>query len=202
MKIKAFQVGDLGTNCYVVWDETTLHAAIIDPGDDGKYLLDSVKQLHLELQLILLTHGHFDHTGAVMDLYNATGAPVYIHQADKDLSNPFGGQLELPADVRFYGEGDTVTLDSLSFHVLHTPGHTPGSVCLMAEDVLFTGDTLFRGSCGRTDFPGGSWSQMCKSLKRLYELPGDYAVLCGHTGSSKLSFERQTNDFMRSAVQE
>ncbi len=201
MKIKAIQVGDLGTNCYIVWDEHTNQAAIIDPGDDGAYLLEELKKLHLELKLILLTHGHFDHTGAVMDLYRATHAQVYIHKADRNLVNPFGGALVLPEDVRFYDEGDQVTLDSLTFKVLHTPGHTPGSVCLMAEDVLFTGDTLFRGSCGRTDFPGGSWTQMCHSLKRLYDLPGDYAVLCGHTGSSKLSYERLTNDFMRSAVQ-
>lgn len=202
MKIQACQVGDLGTNCYIVWDEATSHAAVIDPGDEGAFLLETMKKLRVEPKLILLTHGHFDHTGAVMDLYRATKAPVYIHKADRNLVNPFGGALQLPDDVRYYDEGDEVTLDALRFQVLHTPGHTPGSVCLMAGDVLFTGDTLFRGSCGRTDFPGGSWKQMCQSLKRLYELPGDYVVLCGHTGSSRLSYERKTNDFMRSALTE
>lgn len=203
MKIQACQVGELGTNCYIVWDESTMHAVVIDPGDEGDFLLETMRKLHVELKLILLTHGHFDHTGAVMDLYNkAAGVPVYIHSLDKDLVNPFGGALQLPDDVRCYDEGDTVTLDSLTFRVLHTPGHTPGSVCLMAGDVLFTGDTLFRGSCGRTDFPGGSWKQMCQSLKRLYELPGDYIILCGHTGSSRLDYERRTNDFMRSALTE
>ena len=105
-----------------------------------------------------------------------------------------------PADVIDWADGDTVTMDSITFRVLTTPGHTPGSVCLIADDVIFSGDTLFQGSCGRTDFPGGSWSNMCASLRRLYELKGNYTVLSGHTGSTTLERERKTNMFMQSAL--
>lgn len=203
MKIDVKQVGELMTNCYIVWDEHTKNAAVIDPGDDGAYLADCLKKLGLSLQYILLTHGHFDHIGGVDELREKCGSKptVYISEVDLGLEAVFHEAVCLdPKTVVCWKEGDTVVMDSITFRVMATPGHTPGSVCLIAGDVIFSGDTLFQGSCGRTDFPGGSWDQMCASLRRLYELPGDYTVFSGHTGSTTLERERKTNMFMHSAL--
>ena len=203
MKIEVQQVGQLMTNCYIVWDEHTKNAAVIDPGDDGAYLADCLKKNGLTLQYILLTHGHFDHIGGVYELKETCGADPKIYMSHKDLhlEAVFHEAVLLdPADVIDWADGDTVTMDSITFRVLTTPGHTPGSVCLIADDGIFSGDTLFQGSCGRTDFPGGSWSDMCASLRRLYELKGNYTVLSGHTGSTTLERERKTNMFKQSAL--
>ena len=203
MKIEVQQVGELMTNCYIVWDENTGNAAVIDPGDDGAYLADCLKKNNLTLQYILLTHGHYDHTGGVAELRQTCGTEPVIYMSVKDLGlRPVFGEPAVlePQWITDWKEGDTVVMDSVTFQVLETPGHTPGSVCLVCDDVIFSGDTLFQGSCGRTDFPGGSWDQMAASLKRLYELPGDYLVLSGHTGSTRLDRERKTNMFMRSAL--
>ena len=199
MKIAVKQLGSYGTNCYIVWDENTKNAAVIDPGDEAPSVLQTLQKEGLHLQMILLTHAHFDHIGAVDAIQAATGCKVYLHKADLTLPPEMTGTTPHPTD--FYDEGDTVTLDSIVFRVLHTPGHTPGSVCLIADDVMFSGDTLFAGSCGRTDFPGSSWMQMESSLRKLHDLPGDYTVLPGHMGSSTLERERKTNFFMMQALQ-
>ena len=199
MKIAMMQLGSYGTNCYIVWDENTKNAAVIDPGDEAPSVLQTLQKEGPHLQMILLTHAHFDHIGAVDAIQAATGCKVYLHKADLTLPPEMTGTTPHPTD--FYDEGDTVTLDSIVFRVLHTPGHTPGSVCLIADDVMFSGDTLFAGSCGRTDFPGSSWMQMESSLRKLHDLPGDYTVLPGHMGSSTLERERKTNFFMMQALQ-
>ena len=199
MKIAMMQLGSYGTNCYIVWDENTKNAAVIDPGDEAPSVLQTLQKEGLHLQMILLTHAHFDHIGAVDAIQAATGCKVYLHKADLTLPPEMTGTTPHPTD--FYDEGDTVTLDSIVVRVLHTPGHTPGSVCLIADDVMFSGDTLFAGSCGRTDFPGSSWMQMESSLRKLHDLPGDYTVLPGHMGSSTLERERKTNFFMMQALQ-
>lgn len=199
MKIAVMQLGSYGTNCYIVWDENTKNAAVIDPGDEAPSVLQTLQKEGLHLQMILLTHAHFDHMGAVDAIQAATGCKVYLHKADLTLPPEMTGTTPHPTD--FYDEGDTVTLDSIVFRVLHTPGHTPGSVCLIADDVMFSGDTLFAGSCGRTDFPGSSWMQMESSLRKLHDLSGDYTVLPGHMGSSTLERERKTNFFMMQALQ-
>jgi len=143
---------------------------------------------------VLLTHGHFDHVGGVRGIAEKTNCPVYIHE--KDLSQP----AEMTAGPLYYthtyGEGDMLSLAGLSVRVLHTPGHTQGSVCLLCEDTMFSGDTLFMGSMGRVDFPGGSWNQMMASLDRLKTLPGDYRVYPGHGPATRLSEERQFNPYM------
>lgn len=200
MKIRVLQVGPIGTNCYLLEDETTNAAAIIDPGGEGKRILDLVQADGMDVKLILLTHAHFDHTGGVAELHKALpDVPVYLHPADAEL---LGSQVFPAIGVPTvpYDEGDTLTLGSLTISVLHTPGHTPGGVCLKVGDALFTGDTLFQGSMGRTDFAGGSYEQIIASLKRLAALPGDYHVLPGHMGTSTLEAERKSNYYMQEAM--
>ena len=200
MNIKAMQVGPIGTNCYLLEDESTRQAAVIDPGGDAPRLLAALKGL--DVRRILLTHGHYDHTGAAAELAAAfPKAEVYIHEKDYRDVDPslFPLHTEL-SGVRFYGEGDRLTLGELELQVLHTPGHSEGSVTLRCGDVLFCGDTLFAGSCGRTDFPGGDTAKLLASLRRLGELEGDLQVLPGHMEDSTLSRERQTNPYLRQAM--
>ena len=197
MKIYSLPVSDYETNCYIVEDETTKNAVVIDPGAEEDFILRTLKDEGLTAKLILLTHGHFDHTGAVRPLHEATGAPVWIHE--KDVADNLSG-TSLKDIANFYDEGDTVTMDSLTFKVMNTPGHTPGSCVLLCDNVMFAGDTLFAGSCGRTDFPGGSWQQMCASLKRLAEMEGDWRVLPGHMNATSLSRERRINPFVIEAL--
>ena len=202
MEIKVLQVGPIGTNCYFLQDEESGLMAIIDPGDDWERILHQVKKAEGEVKYILLTHGHYDHTTAVPDLVKALpGVQVYIHQAD---ANGAGSQLfPLAAqvkDLNNYDEGDTLSLGSLTIEVLHTPGHSKGSVTLKVGDVLFTGDTLFCGSCGRTDLRGGSYEEIMASLKRLGELEGDFHVCPGHDRTSTLERERKYNPFLLEAM--
>ena len=202
MKVSVMQVGPIGTNCYFLQDEESGLMAIIDPGDDWERILHQVKKAEGEVKYILLTHGHYDHTTAVPDLVKALpGVQVYIHQAD---ANGAGSQLfPLAAqvkDLNNYDEGDTLSLGSLTIEVLHTPGHSKGSVTLKVGDVLFTGDTLFCVSCGRTDLRGGSYEEIMASLKRLGELEGDFHVCPGHDRTSTLERERKYNPFLLEAM--
>lgn len=202
MKVSVMQVGPIGTNCYFLQDEESGLMAIIDPGDDWERILHQAKKAEGEVKYILLTHGHYDHTTAVPDLVKALpGVQVYIHQAD---ANGAGSQLfPLAAqvkDLNNYDEGDTLSLGSLTIEVLHTPGHSKGSVTLKVGDVLFTGDTLFCGSCGRTDLRGGSYEEIMASLKRLGELEGDFHVCPGHDRTSTLERERKYNPFLLEAM--
>ena len=207
MLIKCLTVGPLETNCYVAADESTLECAVIDPGSDASTILDYLEETKLNCRFVLLTHGHFDHTGAVTDILAETEAKLCMHKADVGVT--VGGdyyRFVPPEGTTFFAEGDSVCVGALSFTVMETPGHTPGSVTLLCQEagqddrVLFTGDTLFRDSCGRTDFPGSSTEAMLSSLKRLAELPGDYEVLPGHGFSSTLSRERSANYFMKAAL--
>ena len=197
MLIKCLPVGHLMTNCYIVTDETTLECAVVDPGDESNTILWYLEDNRLTCRAILLTHGHYDHVGAVDTLHEETGAPVYIHEADDGNALTFDGYVyTAPAGSVHYKEGDTVTVGSLVFRVLETPGHTPGGVTLQVEDALFTGDTLFNGSCGRTDMPGGDMEQELRSLAKIAALPGDYEVYPGHMDSSTLDFERRFNPYL------
>ncbi|MDM8239054.1 MBL fold metallo-hydrolase [Pseudoflavonifractor phocaeensis] len=202
MKVSVMQVGPIGTNCYFLQDEESGLMAIIDPGDDWDRILHQVKKAEGEVKYILLTHGHYDHTTAVPDLVKALpGVQVYIHQADANGAGsqlfPLAAQVE---DLNNYDEGDTLSLGSLTIEVLHTPGHSKGSVTLKVGDVLFTGDTLFCGSCGRTDLRGGSYEEIMESLKRLGELEGDFHVCPGHDRTSTLERERKYNPFLLEAM--
>ena len=195
INIKTLALGAYQTNTYLVWEETSPTCVVIDPGYEPDTILDEAKKLGKEITAVLLTHGHFDHVGGVRELAAETGCPVYLHEAE--LSMP----PQMTAGPLFYtntyGEGDFVEAAGLSFKVLHTPGHTPGSICLLCENAMFSGDTLFWGSCGRTDLPGGSWATIRKSLLRLAELSGDYDVYPGHGDATTLSFERKMNPYMR-----
>ena len=200
MLIKTIPVGQLETNCYIVTNEETLACVVIDPGDESNRILDYLEDNHLKCEAILLTHGHFDHTGVVAAIMEETGAPVYIcPRDDAKVSGDKYHSYPLPEGGRYYDDGDVLRLAALSFDVLATPGHTQGSVSLVCENALFTGDTLFRGSCGRTDLPGGDMMQELKSLKRLCDLPGDYEVYPGHMDSSSLERERNFNYYCREA---
>lgn len=202
MKVKMMQVGPIGTNCYILEDENQI--AVIDPGDEGGRILSVLRETGGQVKYILLTHGHYDHTTAVPQLHEALPeAEIYIHQADANGTGgrifPLAGQVK---DLRYYGEGDTLPLGSLVIQVLHTPGHSQGSVTLKAGDVLFTGDTLFAGDCGRTDLPGGSWDQILASLGRLGRLEGNFHVLPGHMGTSDLDTERKVNPYLKQGMEQ
>ena len=202
MKIKAMPVGELGTNCYILEDEHSKLCALIDPGDEAGRILSQVQADGMQVKYILLTHGHYDHTTAVPELHETLPqAQIYIHQAD---SHGAGGRLFPLAsqvdDLLLYDEGDSLTLGELTIDVMSTPGHSLGSVVLKADNVLFTGDTLFAGSCGRTVLRGGNYEQMLSSLKRLAQLEGDFHVLPGHAEASTLERERKTNYYMKEAM--
>ena len=197
MLIKCLPVGHLMTNCYIVTDETTLECAVIDPGDESNTILYYLEDNHLTCRAILLTHGHYDHTGAVYAVHEETGAPVYMNALDAGTAVAFDSYTFTPPEgTIFYKEGDEVKVGNLTFRVMETPGHTPGGITYRCEDCLFTGDTLFRMSCGRYDFPGSSSLDLGHSLEKLRDLPGDYEVYPGHEGSTSLEYERRFNPYM------
>lgn len=202
MKVKVMQVGQIGTNCYFLMDPDSRQMAIIDPGDEPELIQEAVEETGMTVKYILLTHGHYDHTTAVPALHRVyPEAEVYIHRADADGAGsrifPLSGEME---GLKFYDEGDKLSLGSLTVEVLHTPGHSPGSVTLKVGDALFCGDTLFAGSMGRTDLPGGSEEEIMASLKRLGELEGNFHVLPGHMQTSTLENERKYNGYLRAAM--
>ena len=192
MNLKTLALGAYQTNCHILSNGS--EAIVIDPGYEPDTILDSLEGL--TLKAILLTHGHFDHVGAVKELVAETGCEVYIHAAESTMPPMMtAGPLYY---TRTYAEGDTVApIAGAELTVLHTPGHTPGSVCLLWGQELFAGDTLFAGSCGRVDLPGGDPAQMMQSLKRLAGLNADYRVHPGHGPSTTLSQEKRYNPYMR-----
>lgn len=204
MNVTYFSVGGLGTNCYIVSDDSG-HAAIIDPGGDAQRILNTVKQKNLTVDFILLTHAHFDHIMAIEELCDATGAQILVGAADAPML--YDAQLNLSAMVypaqavemtahRLLFDGEIIHVGDVTLTVMETPGHTRGSVCYLGEDVLFSGDTLFAGSIGRTDLPGGDMTVLRRSLERLAALDGDYTVYPGHGEETTLSFEKAANPYL------
>lgn len=202
MKIITTVVGELGTNCYLVIDEETREAALVDPADSPDELSALIAREGVSLRYVLLTHGHRDHTLAAPAMHERfPEAKVYIHRLDASGSGIYHYPLEGVIDgLNYYADGDTLPLGSLTVEVLHTPGHTAGSVTLKVADALLVGDTLFAGSCGRTDLPGGDVRAMMTSLRRLGLLEGDYTVYPGHMNKTTLSRERTINLFLRTAI--
>lgn len=207
MRVFSLPVGELATNCYLAADENG-NAAVIDPGDGAQEILARAAQEGLTIAAILLTHAHYDHMLAAAEVRTATGAPVCVYADDQPaLTDPVrsltaffapGRMPELTAD-RVVREGDVIEAGGLRFTVLHTPGHTPGSCCYLCRRTLFSGDTLFMDSEGRTDFPGGDPHALAASLRRLAALEGDYAVYPGHGPATTLSRERAENPYLQRA---
>ena len=197
MMIHKMPLGSYQTNTYIVKArEDGKECVIIDPGFEADTILDYLNEQGLTAKAILLTHGHFDHVGAVKELAAETGCQVWIHPAEATLPPMMtAGPLYY---THTYAEGDAISpIDGMELTVLHTPGHTPGSVCLLYGQHLFSGDTLFEGSCGRVDFPGGSPQQMLESLNRLAALSCDYRIHPGHGNSTTLDREKRFNPYMR-----
>lgn len=204
MKIQTIPVGQLMTNCYLLCDESAKVCAVVDPGDEGERIARAVERSGCALQYVLLTHGHYDHFTGLAELLARYDVPVYIHPDDAQTGDGDPWALKFPRldekHQRWYGEGDTLTLGSHIIHVLSTPGHSRGSVCLVVENNIIAGDTLFYGSCGRTDFPGGDYKEMLLSLARLARLEGNYKVYPGHDRATDLDWERRMNPYMRQGL--
>ena len=203
MQIGLVQIPRYGTNCYILFDEEKKACAVVDPGGSAEHVVAAVKKSGCEPCAIFLTHGHYDHTGGAEELAALwPDVPVYLNRRDAQPDSPYMAQLfPVVAGAKDYDEGDEIAVGGLTVTVMATPGHSEGSVTLRCGDVLFCGDTLFAGSCGRTDFPGGSMQKILKSLKRLAQLEGNLQVLPGHMDLSDLDHERRTNPYVLHALE-
>ena len=203
IKIHTLPLGNYQTNTYIVHDSEAPTCAIIDPGFEAQTILKKVKSLGLTVDTILLTHGHFDHVGAVEEIVESTGCKLWMKESDwSQFPNPVTLRFFPLAncdftEVQFCEEDEIIHAGGLTFRVMETPGHTWGSVCYLCGDAIFSGDTLFARSCGRTDLPGGDWDTIRESLERLRDLPGDFTVYPGHGPSTTLAAERMFNPYMR-----
>jgi glyoxylase-like metal-dependent hydrolase (beta-lactamase superfamily II) len=205
MKIITIPVGMLQANCYIVNDERSPEALVIDPGAEGSKIQKELEQRGLQIKYMVNTHGHNDHIGANRFLKEATGAPLLIHEADAamltdpnlNLSVEFGLKYDKPAADRLLHDGDELEMGNLKFKILHTPGHTPGGICLVTEGVCFSGDTLFDGSIGRTDLPGGSFKEIIGSIgSKLLTLDDNTIVYPGHGPQTTIGREKNSNPYL------
>jgi glyoxylase-like metal-dependent hydrolase (beta-lactamase superfamily II) len=205
MIIKKLAVGPIMANCFIVGCKQTREAAVIDPGDEADRILLALAESKLTVKQIINTHGHFDHVGANQRMKAATGAPILIHALDAPMLSmlartaaAWGMSAEnSPPPDRFLSEGDTVEVGSIRFSVIHTPGHTPGGISLLADGRLFVGDTLFAGSVGRTDFPGGDFEALKSSIqKKLFTLGDEVQVFTGHGPETTIGEEKRHNPFV------
>jgi hydroxyacylglutathione hydrolase len=203
--IKPIMVGAFAVNCYLVKCQKTSYGAVIDPGGEAETILAEIKKQKIDLKAIIITHGHGDHLLAVDTLMKNGLVPLYIHTDDADmLTNPaknlsllFGFPFKTSPADHLVKDHDTIKIGEITLTVIHTPGHTPGGISLQYDKYLFTGDTLFSGSVGRTDFTGSSQQQLINSIKtKLLTFPDDYLVLPGHGGSSTIGREKNDNPFL------
>jgi glyoxylase-like metal-dependent hydrolase (beta-lactamase superfamily II) len=204
MQVHRIPVGQLEANCYIVTDGRSSDAIIIDPGDDPERIISHIEKNGLRPIRIIFTHAHFDHVGASGDLKRRSDLPVMMHEEERATYEVTRKQCvswglspdDLPKDFKTFREGDRITVGNLSLEVIHTPGHTPGSICLYGNGAIFTGDTLFRGSVGRTDRPGGDTNKLLASLKKIKVLPENIRVLPGHGDETTIGHERTGNPFL------
>jgi hydroxyacylglutathione hydrolase len=206
LKVVRIPAGIYAANCYLVYSESNKEGIIIDPGGDADDIIAEIKNLGLDIKYIILTHGHGDHIAGVREIKEYTNAPVAIHKDDEHLlkngkdnlsSIMAMGTVELTADI-LLDDGDEISFGDLNAKILHTPGHTPGGISIKIENSIFTGDTLFAGSVGRTDFEGGSFENIINSIKnKILEYPEDTVVYPGHGPSSTIKTEKATNPFLR-----
>ena len=193
--LKRLVVGPYASNCYIIGSESTREGIIIDPGGEAEKILKTVEETGLEIKLIVITHGHADHIGALNRVRQATDAEVAIHADDS------GGRQEQPAKLKFLKGGDTIDIGDMHFSVLHTPGHSSGGICLLGHGAVFTGDTLFNYGIGRYDFDGGSYSQLMNSIHtKLMVLPDETIVYPGHGPDTTIGTEREGNPFLRDSL--
>ncbi len=206
MQIIMLQVGALGTNCYIIYCEKTMQAAIIDPGGDAEEIIAETVRRKLDVVLIINTHGHADHIGANDALKESTGAEICIHESDaamlssahKNLSIYIGNHISGSQADRLLKDGDVLQIGKLRLTVAHTPGHTPGGISLIGDGIVFSGDTLFAQSVGRSDFPGGSHAQLVRSIKeKLLPLDDEVKVFPGHGPATSIGEERAMNPFIQ-----
>ncbi len=203
LNIQTLSLGAYRTNTYILWAEGSKSCCIIDPGYEPQTILAAVRRLGLTVDAIVLTHGHFDHVGAVEAIVTETGCTLWMNEADwSQFPNPVTAYFYPLAncdftEVHFCEEDEHIHAGGLTLLAMATPGHTHGSMCFLCENALFSGDTLFAGSCGRTDLPGGDRAQLQGSLERLAELKGNYIVYPGHGESTTLAQEKQYNPYMR-----
>jgi glyoxylase-like metal-dependent hydrolase (beta-lactamase superfamily II) len=208
--IRQTVLGAFQVNCYLLWSAATASAVCIDPGDAGSEVAAAIERLGLTLEAIVCTHAHLDHIMGVRELVAATAAPLMLHTDDQWLAARlpeaaerwFGARVPpCPAASRLLRDGDAIEVGGVSLRVVHTPGHTPGSICLHGHGRLFSGDTLFRASIGRTDLPGGDFDVLSRSLRRLFaELDDTIDVLPGHMEATTIGHERRTNPFVTEAL--
>lgn len=205
MLIKTLTVGPIQANCYILGCEKTLSAVVIDPGDEADRILHTLAESNLTARFIVNTHGHFDHVGANKRLKEVTGAPILIHSLDAPMLSQLSSSAAAwglaadnsPGPDRELNDGDEVTLGHTALKVIHTPGHTPGGISLYAGDFVFVGDTLFAGSIGRTDFPGGSFQTLKESIQhKLFALGDEVKVYAGHGPITTIGEEKRTNPFV------
>jgi len=204
MKVTTIPVGPIQSNCYIVYDQKSLDAIVIDPGEEAERIMKKIEDDRLKVCYIVCTHGHFDHVGAVADLKRKTGARVVLNKKDLEiyrhageLASSWGFHIVQPPEPDLLvEEGDELIAGGLKFTVLATPGHSPGGICLHGRGILFTGDTIFAGSVGRTDLYGGDIGELKKSFVRLISLPADTEILPGHGGRSSVGKEQVINFFV------
>lgn len=204
MRLEAFVLGEIAVNSYLLWDEGTKEAVCIDPGRPAAEVVKAVKAKGLRLTRILLTHGHADHIGGVAEVKNATGASVAAHSAAAPvLANPalnlsqlFGEEIVVYPDT-LLADGDIIPIGSVLLKVRHTPGHSPGGICVFGPGLVFTGDLIFAGSVGRTDLPGGNLDTLMQSITELMQLPDETRLFPGHGPPTMVGRERLTNPFVK-----